>query len=77
MFDRDPTHLDSHQHVHRFEPCRSVIADVGARPGIPVRDAGPVRYCGGFYGQSGKGDHLPELISVDALLGLLDEVGEG
>ena len=49
LVGRDPTHLDSHQHVHRFEPVRSLLAMAGKAMRIPVRHHGAVRYCGGLY----------------------------
>ena len=38
---------------------------------MPLRAAGAVRYNGAFYGQTGHGDPLPELITADALIGLI------
>src|SRR5262245_29538363 len=35
---RDPTHLDSHQHVHREEPLRSLAAAAAERLGVPLRE---------------------------------------
>jgi predicted glycoside hydrolase/deacetylase ChbG (UPF0249 family) len=65
---RDPTHLDSHQHVHRDEPARSVLADVARALAIPLRHLSPkVKYCGGFYGQTAKGAPLPDAIRVAGL----------
>ena len=66
LLGRLPTHLDSHQHAHRQEPLRSRLLAAGDRLGVPVRGASSaVAYCGGFYGQSGRGadvlngDHQP------------------
>ena len=36
LLGRDPTHLDSHQHVHRREPVRSVLLELGCRAGRPA-----------------------------------------
>src|SRR5580765_1177969 len=52
---RNPTHLDSHQHVHREEPIRSVLQAVAASLEVPLRDCCRVRYCGDFYGQTARG----------------------
>lgn len=69
---RDPSHLDSHQHVHLEEPIRSVAGAIAAELGVPLRHLSPqVVHCGGFYGQSGRGEPLPELLTEPALLGLL------
>lgn len=66
-----PTHIDSHQHVHRDEPVRAAVAHAAARLGVPVRHAPGVRYCGAFYGQGRHGEPLPELICADALMALV------
>src|SRR5207247_735364 len=69
---RAPTHLDSHQHVHRREPVRSLVAAMGERLGVPVREQSPtVRYRGDFYGQDEDGTPAPERISADALIALV------
>ena len=72
LVGQDPTHLDSHQHVHLAEPVRSVLATVADELGVPLRGCNPiVRYCGSFYGQTGKCDLLPDAITVEALVKLL------
>lgn len=78
LMGRPPTHLDSHQHVHREEPARSVVLAHGRRLGVPVRDHTPgIRYEGSFYGQSGRGEPWPEGISPDALCTLLHALPPG
>lgn len=75
---RDPTHLDSHQHAHRGEPARGVLARVGARLGVPVREVtAAIAYRGDFYGQSGKGHPLPHAITVDALEAIIRALPAG
>jgi predicted glycoside hydrolase/deacetylase ChbG (UPF0249 family) len=74
----DPTHLDSHQHVHAQEPVRGVVRDLGRRLGVPVRRESPeVRSCGRFYGQSDTGESWPEGVAVEGLLGILAELPPG
>jgi predicted glycoside hydrolase/deacetylase ChbG (UPF0249 family) len=78
LVGREPTHLDSHQHVHRDEPARGVLVDTAAALGVPVRHFTPtVAYCGGFYGQSDRGEPAPELVAADALVGLLESLPDG
>jgi predicted glycoside hydrolase/deacetylase ChbG (UPF0249 family) len=78
LVGRDPDHLDSHQHVHREEPALTALLELGRELGVPVRHFDPhVRYCGDFYGQSGNGEPLPELISVEALERLLRALPDG
>jgi predicted glycoside hydrolase/deacetylase ChbG (UPF0249 family) len=67
-----PTHLDSHQHVHRSEPARSALREASEALGVPLRHYTPgVRYCGDFYGQTGAGEPRPEAITVQALVDLI------
>jgi predicted glycoside hydrolase/deacetylase ChbG (UPF0249 family) len=51
LIGRDPTHLDSHHHVHRDSPLRECFTELGATLSVPVRDVSPVVYIGGFYAQ--------------------------
>jgi predicted glycoside hydrolase/deacetylase ChbG (UPF0249 family) len=74
---RDPTHLDSHQHVHREQPVAGIARDMARTLGVPLRDCWGARYCGGFYGQTGRGDPYPEGISFDGLVRLLRELPDG
>jgi predicted glycoside hydrolase/deacetylase ChbG (UPF0249 family) len=78
LVGRPPTHLDSHQHVHRDEPVRSALLAAGEALGIPVRDfSAAVRYEGGFYGQYGRGEPYPEGIERVSLLALLASLPDG
>jgi predicted glycoside hydrolase/deacetylase ChbG (UPF0249 family) len=78
LLGRDPTHLDSHQHVHRREPVRDALVTLGRRLGVPVRHFTPaVRYCGDFYGQDGEGNSFPHLVTPGALVGILERLGQG
>ena len=72
-----PTHLDSHQHVHRDEPVRSVAARAAAALSIPLREHGEIRYCGAFYGQDRRGEPYPEAITGSALANLVRELPPG
>jgi predicted glycoside hydrolase/deacetylase ChbG (UPF0249 family) len=78
LVGRDPTHLDSHQHVHREEPVTSILVALAGRLGVPLRHySTAVRYCGDFYGQAAKGWPYPEGITVEGLLRLLAEIPPG
>lgn len=73
-----PTHLDSHQHVHRSQPARRMLRDRGQALGVPVRHGGSrVAHVGGFYGQWGTGEPLPDAISPAALIALLASLPAG
>jgi chitin disaccharide deacetylase len=47
----NPTHLDSHHHVHRAPECAQVFQTAAGELGIPLRELSPVAYIGGFYAQ--------------------------
>jgi predicted glycoside hydrolase/deacetylase ChbG (UPF0249 family) len=77
LLDREPTHLDSHQHVHRHEPAHSIMRGLADDIGIPCRGYSPVRYCGNFYGQTNTGEPLHGAISSESLMQLLTELPAG
>ncbi len=77
LVGRPPTHLDSHQHVHRKKPA-SVVLDIAGRLEIPVRDLTPsITYCGRFYGQDDRGVSYPECVSIEGLLEILAGLPSG
>jgi predicted glycoside hydrolase/deacetylase ChbG (UPF0249 family) len=73
---RDPTHLDSHQHTHMSEPVATVAARLAAELGVPLRARG-IPYEGGFYGQSGKGEPVPEAIGTESLIRIVSALPAG
>ncbi len=74
---RPPTHIDSHQHVHRDEPIRSMALAMGRRFGVPVREFSHIPYCGSFYGQDAEGQSFPEILSIQNLKHILGTLPEG
>ncbi len=75
---RDPTHVDSHQHVHRREPVHALAQACARRLGVPLRRCDPrIAYCGDFYGQDADGSPLPERITVENLLTILERLPAG
>ncbi|HSC20849.1 MAG TPA: ChbG/HpnK family deacetylase [Solirubrobacterales bacterium] len=76
LLGRDPTHLDSHQHVHESEPAKGIAEALAAELGVPLRNRA-IRYEGGFYGQSGKGEPFPEGITAAALIELIRALPPG
>lgn len=76
LLGRDPTHLDSHQHLHESEPLASVAAELAAELQVPLRGRS-IRYEGGFYGQSGRGVPYPEGIAPGRLIELIRALGPG
>jgi chitin disaccharide deacetylase len=78
LMDREPTHVDSHQHVHHDGAVRAVVFEIANRLGIPVRGADPrIVYRGEFYGQTAKGAPLGAAITVDSLSGILAGLPNG
>jgi predicted glycoside hydrolase/deacetylase ChbG (UPF0249 family) len=77
LVGRDPTHLDSHQHVHRDEPLRGILIDLARALNVPLRHFSHVRYCGEFYGQASRGYPFPEGVSVESLIRILSALGPG
>ena len=78
MVGRDPTHLDSHQHIHAHEPVRSVATELATTLGVPLRNRTPgITYRGDFYGQSNTGEPYPSAISRESLCRLLRDLPDG
>jgi chitin disaccharide deacetylase len=77
LMGREPSHIDSHQHVHRTDPLRSVLMEIARMISVPLRLYSNVHYCGGFYGQMADGTSLSDHISVKAFKNLLTELVPG
>jgi predicted glycoside hydrolase/deacetylase ChbG (UPF0249 family) len=71
---RLPTHLDSHQHIHRRRPCLPSFEELAREHALPLRDKPPVTFKGGFYGQWEYGVSDPSKVSLQALEKIL--IGE-
>ncbi|HET7293124.1 MAG TPA: ChbG/HpnK family deacetylase [Vicinamibacteria bacterium] len=67
LMGRKPTHLDSHQHIHRRRPCHPSFLELAQEHGIHLRDQAPVVFKGGFYGQWEYGVSDPAKVSFEAL----------
>ena len=75
---KGPTHIDSHQHVHREEPARSILLEISRKLGVPLREYNPhVCYCGDFYGQTEFGSPFQEGISIEGLVNILIKLKPG
>jgi predicted glycoside hydrolase/deacetylase ChbG (UPF0249 family) len=68
LLGRQPTHVDSHHHVHdpRMDTFRALVEPLG----VPLRGNGQVAYIGGFWGQPDLGcvsrRHLLHLVETEA-----------
>jgi predicted glycoside hydrolase/deacetylase ChbG (UPF0249 family) len=75
---RDPTHLDTHQHLHRREPVRSVLKEMARGLSIPLRECHPkIEFRGDFYGQNSKGIPCAEKIGIERLLEIISALPQG
>lgn len=78
LMGRDPSHIDSHQHVHLREPVRTILIEVARALGIALRHcSSEVYYRGNFYGQTAEGTALPDIISIDGLIHILTTLPAG
>jgi predicted glycoside hydrolase/deacetylase ChbG (UPF0249 family) len=77
QFDALPTHLDSHQNVHRDSRLTPIFQELAEQYELPMREHSSVRYFSNFYGQW-DGDFHPEQVSLESLLQMLKtELREG
>jgi predicted glycoside hydrolase/deacetylase ChbG (UPF0249 family) len=78
LVGKDPTHIDSHQHVHLHEPLRTVLTAVARELTVPLRHcSADICYRGDFYGQTAHGAPFPDAISVDGLIKILGTLPPG
>jgi chitin disaccharide deacetylase len=78
LLRRDPTHLDSHQHVHHRAGIHDVMTELSERLGVPLRrPVHTLAHVGGFYGQDNRGQPVADAISVSRLIQILAALPEG
>ena len=78
LFDRPPTHVDSHRHAHREEHLMPLFQELVEPLGVPLRGDGRVTFVGGFYAQWEWQVTELEYVSVPFFEKLLqEEVREG
>ena len=78
LLGRDPSHLDSHQNAHRWEPVRSVLVALAGELGVPLRHCTPeIEYRGDYYGQTAKGEPLAGALTFDALHSIVRSLARG
>jgi predicted glycoside hydrolase/deacetylase ChbG (UPF0249 family) len=75
----DPTHLDSHQHVHTQAPLvEASLERLAAELGRQLRQVtSQVRYCGDFYGQTATGHPRHEQIRTEHLVEIVTKLQPG
>jgi PEP-CTERM/exosortase A-associated glycosyltransferase len=78
LYGRDPSHLDSHQNVHRSGPVLRVLATMARELSVPLRHFTPGLFvCSEFHGQTSRGLPYPEGVSVERLLAVLQALPPG
>lgn len=78
LIGQNPTHFDSHQHIHLRSRLSSVFAELAAELGVPLRGCSRrVHYYGGFYGQDDQGQPFPDCIGIPALVKALEHLSPG
>lgn len=75
LMGRQPTHIDSHQHVHRNPHLAPIAQKIAAEARIVLRHFHPrVTYCGNFYGQDNHAQPYHQAITSDALARTIREL---
>ena len=78
LVGREPTHIDSHQHRHRWPLVQPIFEQTARELRLPLRRTGlGIRFCGDFYGHDGRGRPAPDAITVESLIRLLEELPDG
>ena len=78
MVGRNPTHIDSHQHVHRNKSIRPLFFEIARKLNVALRSFSQnVEYCGDFYGQNSNNTTYHEGISVSNLNRIISTLPEG
>jgi predicted glycoside hydrolase/deacetylase ChbG (UPF0249 family) len=72
LVGRQPTHIDSHHHVHRDEPVALIAEGLAEQLRVPLRFDGHASYIGDYYG-----DPSADAIELPALLAIIAQLGDG
>ncbi len=73
LMRRLPTHIDSHQHVHKDDARVRFFLELAQEHDLPLRDYCAVFSVGGFYAQWEYGVSDPDHVSFDVLARILRE----
>ena len=75
---RNPTHVDSHQHIHTDAHLVPIFQEVAQELGVNLRSCGSmVQYCGAFFGADEYMTPRPEFVSSENLIHLIDQLPAG
>ena len=76
LMGREPSHIDSHQHVHQHEP-RPIFRRIANELAVPLRENTPGIHNVNFYGRTRRGAQLGEGLSVQLLLDCIGSLYRG
>jgi predicted glycoside hydrolase/deacetylase ChbG (UPF0249 family) len=77
LVGRDPTHLDSHQHIHMKMPVlEPAFRELAAELDVPLRYHGR-RFIGSFFGQTSEGEPLLRNVSAEHLVEVIADLEPG
>jgi predicted glycoside hydrolase/deacetylase ChbG (UPF0249 family) len=78
LVGRNPTHIDSHQHVHKRKSILPIILDIARDLNVTLRGCTKkVNYCGDFYGQTSDSSPYHEAISAQNLKKIISTLPVG
>jgi predicted glycoside hydrolase/deacetylase ChbG (UPF0249 family) len=77
MTGQDPTHVDSHHHVHRRAELAPLFVELCRSRRIPLRGFSGITYVGNFYAQWEPGQTDLGHISAEYLISLLRDIAPG
>lgn len=78
LVGRTPTHIDSHQHVHRDEVVSRITRRTARSLGVSLRHFDKrITYCGDFYGQTGRGEPRHGAITTVHFAEIVSQLGAG
>jgi predicted glycoside hydrolase/deacetylase ChbG (UPF0249 family) len=77
LMGTDPTHVDSHHHVHAEPDRMPTFSELATRLNVPLRHDGRVAHIGGFYAQWEPGVTQTRYICREFLVRLVREEARG
>jgi predicted glycoside hydrolase/deacetylase ChbG (UPF0249 family) len=73
---RDPTHIDSHQHIHQQE-SQPVFRRIAAELGVPLRGHSPGIRNINFHGQTKQGVFVEGSVTIEGMLNIVTKLSPG
>jgi predicted glycoside hydrolase/deacetylase ChbG (UPF0249 family) len=76
LMGRDPTHIDSHQHIHQQE-SQPVFRRIAAELGVPLRGHSPGIRNINFHGQTKQGVFVEGSVTIEGMLNIVTKLSPG